>query len=94
MKSIDYYMSLPYRLEVVPDTAEAGFVAFYPDLPGCMTCGDDIYKAVENAVDAKRLWLSSAIEDGVEIKEPAIFDYSDFMSKFSRTAPKRERVFA
>ena len=75
MKSIDYYMSLPYRLEVV-------------------TCGDDIYKAVENAVDAKRLWLSSAIEDGVEIKEPAIFDYSDFMSKFSRNAPKRERVFA
>ncbi|MBQ5453660.1 MAG: type II toxin-antitoxin system HicB family antitoxin [Bacteroidales bacterium] len=94
MKTIEYYMSLPYRLEIVPDTAEAGFVAFYPELPGCITCGEDIYKAVANAVDAKKLWLLTAVEDGLEIKEPAAFDYADFMTKFTRSVPKRERVFA
>ena len=36
MKTIDYYMSLPYRLEIVPDSAESGYVATYPELPGCI----------------------------------------------------------
>lgn len=26
MKTIEYYMNLPYRLELVPDTDEGGFV--------------------------------------------------------------------
>jgi predicted RNase H-like HicB family nuclease len=93
-KTFDYYMALPYRLEIIPDTDESGFVAFYPELPGCITCGEDIFKAVANAVDAKKQWLSIAIEDGVDIKEPAAFDYSNLMSKVALTTPKRERVFA
>ena len=64
-KTFDYYMALPYRLVLIPDTDESGFVAFYPELPGCITCGEDIFKAVANAVDAKKQWLSIAIEDGV-----------------------------
>ena len=39
MKSIVDYMSLPYRLEIVEDKSEGGYVASYPDLPGCLTCG-------------------------------------------------------
>ena len=27
MKTIEYYMNLPYRLELVPDTDEGGFVS-------------------------------------------------------------------
>ena len=37
MKSIEYYMGLPYRLEITPDLDEGGFVARYPELPGCIT---------------------------------------------------------
>ena len=37
MKTIEYYMNLPYRLELVPDTEEGGFVASYPELRGCLT---------------------------------------------------------
>ena len=33
MKSLDEYMKMPYRLEIVPDTEESGFVATYPELP-------------------------------------------------------------
>ena len=31
MKTIDYYMGLPYKLEIVPDVEEGGYVARYPE---------------------------------------------------------------
>ena len=27
MKTLEYYMNLPYRLEIIPDTDEGGYVA-------------------------------------------------------------------
>ena len=34
MKTIDDYMNMPYRLEIVPDMEEGGYVAHFPELPG------------------------------------------------------------
>lgn len=76
MKKIDYYMSLPYKLDIIPDKDEGGYAAYYPDLPGCITTGSDIQDLIENAIDAKRTWLECAIEDGIEIKEPSSIDDS------------------
>lgn len=70
MKTIDDYMNMPYKMEIVEDKAEGGFVVTYPDLPGCITCGETIESAVRNAYDAKREWLIAAIEYGIEIHEP------------------------
>ena len=70
MKTLEEYMKLPYKLELVEDTDEGGFVASYPDLKGCITCGETAEKAVEMARDAKRAWLEAAIEDGYIIPEP------------------------
>ena len=39
MKTMNDYMEMPYRMEIIEDKEEGGFVAFYPDLPGCITCG-------------------------------------------------------
>ena len=39
MKTLDYYMGLPYKLEIVPDSTEGGYVASYPELRGCITAG-------------------------------------------------------
>ena len=72
MKTIEYYMNLPYRLEIVPDPDEGGYVACYPDLPGCITVGDSMEKAVSNAEDAKREWFYAAMESGMEIAEPML----------------------
>lgn len=71
MKSIDYYMSLPYRLEIVHDLDDGGYVARYPELPGCITVGETLESVVENAVEAKKEWLEAALEDNLEIAEPA-----------------------
>ncbi|MDD7680423.1 MAG: type II toxin-antitoxin system HicB family antitoxin [Stecheria intestinalis] len=71
MKTIDYYMSLPYRLEIFPDPDEGGYVARYPELPGCITTGETLESAAENAADAKKAWLEAALEDGTAIPDPA-----------------------
>ena len=71
MKTIEYYMSLPYRLELVPDVDEGGYVASYPELRGCLTSGETAEDALRNAQDCKRQWLTAALEEGFEIPEPA-----------------------
>ena len=65
MKTLNEYLALPYRMEIVEDREEGGYVVSYPDLPGCLTCGETIESAVENARDAKRVWLEAALEEGV-----------------------------
>ena len=70
MKTIEYYISLPYRLEILPDPDEGGYVVRYPDLPGCITVGDTMHDALANAEDAKRTWIAAALEDGIRITEP------------------------
>ena len=77
MKTLNDYMALPYRLEIVEDQEEGGYVVSYPDLPGCITCGDTIEDAMNNAKDAKKAWIEAALEEGIEINEPdSIEDYS------------------
>ena len=41
-KDLDYYMSLPYRVEVIPDEEEGGFALHCLDLNGCMTCAETL----------------------------------------------------
>ncbi len=77
MKTVDEYMSMSYRMEIVEDKEEGGYVVSFPDLPGCITCGETIESAVANAVDAKKAWLEAALEDGITIQEPdSLEDYS------------------
>ena len=42
MRTIEDYMAMPYRMEIVEDSDEGGFVASYPDLPGCISCGETV----------------------------------------------------
>ena len=58
-------------LKVVPDTDEGGFVVSYPDLPGCITCGDTMEAAIANARDAKAEWLAAASEEGINNQLPS-----------------------
>ena len=52
-KSLEYYLSPPYRLSIVPDLEEGGYAAEYPELPGCITCGKTVVEVLELAEDAK-----------------------------------------
>ena len=69
MKTLNDYMAMSYRMEIVEDKDEGGFVVSYPDLPGCITCGETVESAVANALDAKKAWIEAALEEGVEIHD-------------------------
>ena len=90
MKTLNEYLTLPYRMEIVEDHDEGGFVVSYPDLPGCITCGETVESAVANAQDAKRTWLEAALEaaleDGIPIREPD--DLESYSGQFKLRIPK------
>ena len=79
MKTIEYYMGLPYRLEILPDPDEGGYVARY-------LVGDSMESVAKNAEDAKREWLTAAMENGTQIAEPA--DVAGYSGQFKLRIPK------
>lgn len=82
-KTLEYYMSLHYKLEIIED--DDGFAASFPELPGCITGGDTLLDVISNAEDAKKCWLMSCIEDGIKIPEPENKKYS---GQFKLRVPK------
>lgn len=70
MKTLDDYLKLNYKMEIVADRDEGGFVVSFPELPGCLSSGETVEQAVANANDAKRAWLVAALEDGTPIATP------------------------
>ena len=54
MNTLNDYMDMSYRMEIIEDKNEGGFVVNFPDLPGCITCGETIESALANALDAKK----------------------------------------
>ena len=63
MKTLNDYLAMSYRMEIVEDKDEGGFVVSFPDLPGCITCGETVESAVANAMDVKKEWLVAALEE-------------------------------
>jgi antitoxin HicB len=65
----EYYLSLPYPIELIPD--EDGYwFAQIPLLPGCITQGASRAEALDMLDEAKELWLETAIAEEIEIPEP------------------------
>lgn len=67
--TLDDYLALPYRMEIIPDD-QGYFFINYPDLPGCMTQVEDINDAMLMARDALQLWLEVKLEYGDPIPLP------------------------
>ncbi len=70
-KNIEYYMALPYTIELTPD--EDGYwFAEIPLLPGCMTQGLSRKETLIRSDEAKELWLETALQENIEIPEPIL----------------------
>jgi len=87
-KKLDYYMKLPYRIEVTQDHSEEnpGWVAKVKELPGCITQADTFEELEEMIFDALRSWIEIALEDGVTIPEPR--SDAEYSGKFVVRLPK------
>ena len=79
MKTWTEYLHLPYRMELVEDTQEGGYVVSFPELPGCISCG-------ETLEDAKTAWLQAAFEDGQPIPLPDAMEH--YSGQFKLRIPK------
>lgn len=87
-KTIEYYLSLPYRIEVYPDEEGNGYTAIIPDLPGCMTSADTLDELWEMIEEAKELWLEVALEDNEFIPEPSPVEVEEYSGKFIVRVPR------
>jgi predicted RNase H-like HicB family nuclease len=68
MRDLNYYLGLPYTLEIAPD--EDGFFVRVLELPGCQTYADTLEKLWPIVEDAMRDWIKVSLEYGDDIPEP------------------------
>lgn len=68
-KTLEYYLSRPYTIELTPDV-DGYWFAKIPLLKGCMTNGESREDALIMIDDAKKLWLETALSLGLPIPEP------------------------
>lgn len=90
-KDLNYYMSLPYIVELKPILVEdgGGFSASIPQLGGysLLADGETIEEAVQNLEEIKKERFAEYIQAGVTIPEPEK-EEEDYSGKFVVRIPK------
>lgn len=86
MKDLEYYMNLNYKIEIIKDEAESGYVLSIPDLKGCLTCAEKLDQGMIMLEDAKKQWFIAAMESGYEIPEPNVLE--NYSGQFKLRLPK------
>lgn len=61
--NVDNYL---YIAVLEEDEEQGGYTVIFPDLPGCITEGDDLSEAISNAKEVLQLHLFNLDEDGEE----------------------------
>jgi len=61
-----------YTILIKPIAADegGGFLAFFPDLPGCLADGETVQEALENALDALSVWTEVQKDRNIPMPEP------------------------
>jgi predicted RNase H-like HicB family nuclease len=60
------------KLRVIIEPDEDVYVAYCPELPGCVTCGKTEEEARENIIEAIELYLRPSKEEGA--KDAKVFE--------------------
>ena len=67
-------MKLVYPAIFTPyEDGTGGYAVEFPDLPGCVTGGDDMAEAIFLAEDAASGWILSELEEGNKIPKASAF---------------------
>ncbi|MCD4812397.1 type II toxin-antitoxin system HicB family antitoxin [bacterium] len=78
------YKKINYRVELIPDNRDGGFVAVIPDLPGCISQGETEEEALKMIAEAKVLWIEEELKRGRTIPLPR----EKYSGKFIVRVPK------
>lgn len=64
---------LTYIFPAIFETAEDGITITFPDLPGCISCAQDLREAFNRSREVLELFLWGSENDGDHIPEPTPF---------------------
>jgi predicted RNase H-like HicB family nuclease len=67
-------MKLVYVAIFTPWEDGDGFTVEVPDLPGCVTEGDNLAEAIEMGMDAACGWILGELEDGNQYPQPRNYE--------------------
>lgn len=68
-------MKLIYPAVFYPfSDGSGGYVVEFPDLPGCVTGGENLENALENAVDAASGWVLDELEEGNAVPKASRYE--------------------
>lgn len=67
---LEDYLKLVYPITLYPE-ANGGYTIEIKDLPGCITCGDNLEQALEMIEDAKYAWIKVNLELNNPIPVPS-----------------------
>jgi antitoxin HicB len=84
-KDLEYYLDLPYTIELTR-SAGGGWFVRVRELPGCMSQGETPQEAMDMIQDAMRGWIEISLEDGDPIPEPRTMD--EYSGKFVVRVPR------
>lgn len=91
MKNLEYFMTLPYRIEIrpIPENKGGGYEASIPELGryAVRADGDTIEEALNGLESIRKERLAAYLEEGLSIPEPAP-DEEDYSGKFVLRIPK------
>ncbi len=87
-RDLQYYMALPYRVEVAPTEDGTGFTATIPALKGCIAFGETVEEAYEMVAEVKEAWIDIALEEGWPIPEPTEEEVKEYSGRFNVRLPR------
>lgn len=65
---------MPQYVAIIEDAGLDDVSLWFPDLPGCISGGDDVDEALESAPDALEFYAQELAEDGGQLPPPRTLD--------------------
>ena len=91
-KNINYYLELPYKMEIlpIPEDEGGGFMATLPELGREVFIGDGdtVQEALESLESIKKIMFEEYLRNGVNIPEPEPKHADSFSGKFVLRVPR------
>ena len=79
----------PFEMRPLSEDEGSGWLITFPDLPGCMSDGNNPEEAMENGKDALNVWIKACQEDGREIPIPNNLSGGKFITRIPRSLHMR-----
>ncbi len=92
MSKLDEYLARQYASVVTPDETTDGsftYLAYHPDLDGCMSDGETPDEALANLEEAKKLYIETLVEKGLEVPPPKGLSFTETCASTATTVQGR-----